>query len=142
MNSSNLKVLFVAAIGFVLWGGYRVADSAYITMTWDRADGKVTGFERHVMSCGKGVGECYSLVVSYQVNGRGYSTGSVKKYDRSKPSRLLNTPAVVYYAPGNPGQAILGGAYGPMRYGIWLLLIGCAILFGFWVAKRRRDVAA
>ena len=138
MNPANIKIVFIAAIGFVLWGGYRVAESAYIAMTWDKTEGKVSGFERHVMSCGKGVGECYSLVVSYAVNGRTYTTGSVKKYDRSKPSRLLNTAAVVYYSPVNPQDAILGGAYGPLRYGIWLFIIGSVVLLVFWVVKKRQ----
>ena len=137
MSSTNIKVVFIAAIGMVLWGGYSVVNSTYIALTWDKVEGTVIDFERHTWSCGKGIGECYALVVGYEANGQAFTTTSVKKYSRSKPSQLLKSPATVYYSSLNPGEAILGGAYGPMRKGIWLLIIGTVILVVFWVVKKR-----
>ena len=137
MGSTKMKVLFVCAIGLVLYGGYSVTRAAYLTFSWNETEGEVVDFERDTFSCGKGVNQCYALVVSYMAGDHAYRTTSVRKFDYMAPVELLNSGVTVYYSPANPADAILGGAYGPMRYGIWLFLFGVVMLVILWVVKKK-----
>ena len=139
MNSSNIKILFIGAICLALFGGYSVARASYIAMTWNEADGEVIDFEKHTFSCGKGVGECYGIIVGYLANGQAFTASSVKKFNNSKPSHLLHNKITVYYSPDNPGEAILGGEFGPMRNGMWLFIFGSVVLVIFWVVWKKKQ---
>ncbi len=56
-----------------------MAKATYYSINWDKTEGVVVDFERHTMACGKGVGECYSLLVAYHVGNNYFvSNGSEK----------------------------------------------------------------
>ncbi len=137
MSPANIKVIFIGAVCFVLWGGYNIAKSSYTAFTWTKTEGTVVDFERNVWSCGKGIGECYTLIVGYQVGGNSFTANSNTKFNHIEPTYLLKQKFDVYYSSGNPANAILGGSYGPMRHGIWLFIIGCVVLFIFWLKRKR-----
>lgn len=40
-----MKVLFIAAIGMVIYGSFSFARSGYISMTWNETQGEVIDFE-------------------------------------------------------------------------------------------------
>ena len=137
MSSTNVKIIFVAAIGMVLWGGFNFAKATYTSFAWTKADGKVIDFEHNVWSCGKGVGECYSLIIDYAAGNKHFTITSKKKFNYDKPTHLLNEKVTVYYSPNNPGEAVISGSYGTGQYGAILFLIGLVILFVFWVINKR-----
>jgi hypothetical protein len=137
MSPANIKVVFFGAICFVLWGGYNVAKSSYIEITWTKVEGTVVDFERNTWSCGKHISTCYELIVGYQAGKKTYTVNSKKKFNHDKPTHLLNEKVVVYYSPANNTEAILGGSYGPSRYGMILFLAGCVVLIIFWVMRKK-----
>jgi hypothetical protein len=66
--SQNIKMLFIGGICGLIWGGYNVAMATYYSFNWHKTQGIVVDFERHSMTCGQGVGECYSLLVGYHTD--------------------------------------------------------------------------
>ncbi len=138
MSPANIKVVFIGAICFVIWGGYNIAKVVYTSANWEKTEGIIVDIERHSMSCGKGVGECYSLIVGYHANKNYFTVNSKKKFNRDKPTHLLEESVEVYYSPSDPSDSIISGKYGPQNYGIILFLIGSVVLFVFWV-KRKKD---
>jgi hypothetical protein len=136
--AQNIKVLFIGAICAVLWGGYTLSNAVYYSVNWTETQGTVVDFERHVMTCGKGVSECYSLLVGYHAGDEYYVTDSVKKFSRNQSRHLLDQKVVVYYSPDNNAEAILVGEYGPYRYGLIIFLIGAVVLFLFWMFRKRK----
>lgn len=138
MNPANIKIVFIAAICFVLWGGYNVAKSSYVAITWTKAEGTVVDFEKNVWSCGKGIGECYNLIVGYHDSHKNYYTvNSKKNFNYDPPKHLMDQKIDVYYRPSKPAESVLGSGYGPMQYGTIMFLLGCVILFIFWVVKKK-----
>lgn len=137
ISSGNIKVIFIGAICFVLWGGYNIAKASYTAISWTKAEGTVVDFERHTWSCGKNIGECYSLIVGYYAGKDYYTINSDKKFNNDMPKHLTGSKIPVYYSPSIPSDALLGGSYGPMNKGIILFLVGCVVLFIFWVIKQR-----
>jgi hypothetical protein len=91
------------------------------------------------MSCGKGVGECYSLVVGYHAEDNYFTTNSIKKFSRNKPNHLCEQKVVVYYSPVDNGEAILGGEYVPYRNGLIIFFTGAVVLFLFWIFRKRHS---
>ena len=139
MNPTNIKVIFIGAIIFVLWGGYKIAMASYTAMTWEKTEGTIVDFERNTWTCGKGVSECYNLIAGYHAGNDYYTVLSDKKYSRHKPSHLLDAKVVIYYSPLNPAEAVLGGEYGPMNGGIILFLIGLGVLLVFWFVRKKEQ---
>jgi len=135
----NIKVIFVGAIIAVLLGSYYISKSIYTSIAWTKTEGIVIDFERHSMTCGKSVGECYTLIVGYHVDNKYYTATSKKKFSRNKPTHLLDEKLGLYYSPENPSKAILSGAYGPKNYGVILFLIGTVVLFIFWIVRKREQ---
>jgi hypothetical protein len=136
--ASNIKVIFIGAICFVLWGGYNIGKASYTALSWAKTEGTVVDFEHNTWSCGKGVGTCYQLIVGYYAGKTYYTVNSDKKFNHDMPTHLQDTKVTVYYSPANPAEAVLGGSYGPMNYGIILFLIGVIVLFIFWVKRERK----
>ncbi len=136
--AQNIKIIFIGAICAVLWGGYNLARASFYSINWNEAEGTIVDFERHVMTCGKGVGECYSLIVGYHAGDNYFVTDSVKKFSHNQPRHLLDQKVVVYYSPDNNAEAILGGEYGPYRYGLIIFFIGIVVLFLFWIFRKRQ----
>lgn len=93
-------------------------------------------FERHTMTCGKGVGECYSLLIGYHAGNDYFVTASNKKYSRNKPMHLAERKVAVYYSPDDTSEAILGGEYGPFNYGLYGILGGMVMMFVSWIAGK------
>lgn len=137
MSSTNAKIIFVMAIGMVLWGGFNFAKAGYTSFAWTKTEGKVIDFEHNVWSCGKGVGECYSLIIGYKAGNKPLTVISKKKFNYDKPTHLLNKQVTVYYSPSNPADAVISGSYGSGQYGVILFLIGVVILFVFWIINKR-----
>ena len=140
MSPANVKTVFYAAIFAVLWGGYNIAKSVYTYTAWEEVQGTVVDFERNTWSCGKSVGECYSLMVGYHAGKDYFTTFSKKKYNYDPPTHLMDEKISVYYSPGNPSEAILGDGYGPMNYGIIIFLIGTLVLFIFCFINNNRPI--
>jgi hypothetical protein len=132
MSPTNVKVVFIGAIAFVLWGGYSIAKASYTAIAWNKTEGTIVDLERNVWTCGKGVSECYNLIAGYHARNNYYTVLSDKKFSRNKPSHLLDTKVVIYYDPLNPAEAVLGGEYGPMSGGIILFIVGLIVLLIFW----------
>ncbi len=137
MPKENIKVVFFGAIIAVILGGYYISKSIYTSVAWTKSEGIVIDFERHSMTCGKGVGECYSLIVGYPVDKNHYTVTSKSKFSHDKPDHLLDKKLKLHYSPNNPADAVLSGAYGPKNYGIILFLVGAVVLFIFWVVRKR-----
>jgi hypothetical protein len=123
---------------FCYGGGYDVSRATYYSISWDEAEGTVVDFERHVMTCGKGVGECYSLLVGYHAGNDYFVTNGNKTFSRDKPMHLLEKKVVVYYSPENASEVILGGEYGPFRNGVTAIFIGVFVLFLYWLVRNRQ----
>lgn len=139
MTQANIKTIFWGAVFATLWGGYNIGKSVYTSFAWDKTEGIVVDYERNTWSCGKSVSECYSLVVGYHTADKNYfTTTSKKKYNYDPPKHLLDKKVDVYYSPAVPSEAILGGSYGPMNYGIIIFLIGAIVLFIFWVRSKKK----
>ncbi|MGK0297169.1 MAG: hypothetical protein ACI9XC_000770 [Gammaproteobacteria bacterium] len=136
--SQNIKALFIGRICALLWGGYDVSRARYYLISWDETEGAVVDFERHVMTCEKGVGECYSILVGNHAGNDYFVTNDNKTFSRDKPIHLLEKKVVVYYSPENPGEAILGGEYGPFRNGATVIFIGVFVLFLSWLVHNRQ----
>ena len=132
-----MAFLFITAIGLVLWGGYKVANAAYIATTWEKAEGTIVDLERHTWTCGKGVGECYSLVAGYHAGKDYFTVSSVKKYNRNKPMHMMDKNMTIYYSPANPSVAVFSGSHGPLGYGIGLFIGGLVVLLIFRVFRNR-----
>lgn len=137
MSSINIKVVFVGAICFVLWGGYNIAKASYTAINWEKAEGTVIDFERNTWSCGKNIGKCFALIVGYNTDKGSFTVISDKKFNYTKPTHLLKDTVVVYYSPTNHADATLGGSYGPMGRGIIVLIVGLVVLFIYWVVSKR-----
>ena len=50
---------------------------------------------------------------------------------------LLEEKIVVYYFPENTSEAILGGEYGPFRFGTMGMFYSVALLFIVWIIRNR-----
>ncbi|MBM2830352.1 MAG: hypothetical protein HW411_1142 [Gammaproteobacteria bacterium] len=135
MSPTNIKVIFLAAIVFVLWGGYKIAKVSYTAIVWQKTEGTIVDLERNTWSCGKGVSKCFSPIAGYHANNDYFTVVSEKKFNRDEPKHLIGNKVVIYYSSANPAEAVLGGEYGPMSGGIIMFLLGTAILIGFWFAK-------
>lgn len=94
--AQNIKLIFFGAICAILWGGYNISRASYYSFSWTETQGTVVDFERHVMTCVKGVGECYSLMVGYHAGNDYFVTYSDKKFPRNKPIHLLDQKIVVF----------------------------------------------
>ena len=136
INPANKLVIFVGAIAFVLWGGYNIIKASYVAAAWNDTEGVVTGFEKYTFSCGRGVGNCFELVVAYEVNGKRFTVNSEEKFDNRAPVHLKNEIITVYYNPANPYDAALAN-YGPGSYGTILFVIGILVLFLFWLFREK-----
>ena len=137
ISPTNIKIIFVMAIVAVCWGAYNMARAAYTAISWEKTEGTVVDFERNVWSCGKGVSECYELVVGYHVRGNYYTVLSTRRYNGSKPSHMSGRRLELYYSPANPREAILAGSYGPMEGGLIIFLFGAAVLAVFWFRREK-----
>ena len=138
MNKTNIKILFVAAILAIIYGSYTIAKTVYVKTAWDEVEGVVVGFERNTWSCGKGIGECYSLVIGYKVNNKTFSINSDKKWNYDPPEHLLKDKVSIYYSPSNPNEAIVGSGFG--TNGFFLILFGSIVLIFFWFARKRGEI--
>lgn len=139
MSPGNIKVVFIGAICFVLWGGYNIGKASYIAVTWTKTEGTVVDFERYTWKCGKLSSECYTLIVGYQADKASFTVTSDKKFNSNKPVHFLKNKVPVYYSPSNPVDAILGGSYGPLGNGVILFLVGCVVLIILWVIRKRNS---
>lgn len=139
MEKNKVNMILLVAIVFILWGGYKIAVASYTAMTWIKTEGTIIDFERNVWSCGKGVGECYSLVAGYHAGKDYYTVVSDKKFDYHKPSNLLNDKVIIYYSPLNSSEATFGGEYGPMNGGLIIFFIGIVILVIIWFVRKREQ---
>jgi len=137
MSDNNIKILLVGAVIAVLLGCYKIGQSVYTTLLWEKTEGVVVDFERSVWTCGKWVNECYDLVVRYEVYEKPYRLVSDKRFNEKAPTHLLNTPVGLYYRPGNPAEAVLAGTDGPLGYGMALLVFGILALLIVWYLHRR-----
>ena len=131
----NIAILFIGSIAMIAWGGYKVANAAYIATTWDKAEGTIVDLERHTWKCGKGVGECYTLVAGYHAGKDYFTVSSNKKYNRNKPEHMLDKKMTIYYSPINPTEAVFSGSHGPLGYGLGLFIGGLVLLFVSWIAR-------
>jgi hypothetical protein len=136
VSSNNIKILFFGGICALFWGGYNVTMATLYSFNWNETEGTVVDFERHTMTCGKGVGECYSLLIGYHAGNDYFVTASNKKYSRNKPMHLAERKVAVYYSPDDTSEAILGGEYGPFNYGLYGILGGMVMMFVSWIAGK------
>lgn len=113
--------------------------ASYTAITWNKAEGIIVDFERNTWSCGKGVGECYSLIAGYHADKDYYTVTSDKKFNYNKPKYLLDKKVIIYYSPVNPAEATFGGEYGPMNGGIILFLVGIVIFLVLWFMHKRNQ---
>lgn len=137
MAKSNLTVIFIGAIFALVYGGYKVANAAYIATTWEKAEGTIVDLERHTWTCGKGVSECYSLIAGYYAGKDYFTVSSKKKFSRNKPMHMMDKKMTIYYLPNNPSEAVFSGSYGPMGYGLGLLILGVVFLLLFWIISKK-----
>lgn len=137
MDKNKIGIILLLGTVFVSWGGYKIANASYTALTWEKTEGTIVDFEHHVWSCGKGVGECYSLVAGYHAGKDYFTTVSDKKFNYKKPVNLLDDKVIIYYSPTNHSIATFGGEYGPMNGGIIMFMIGTGILAVFWFIREK-----
>ncbi len=140
MSQTNIRIVFIAAIVAVLWGGYEIAKATYTAMAWEKVEGTIVDLEHRTWSCGKGVRQCFVPIIGYHVSEEYYTVLAEKKFNRDEPKHLVGSKVDVYYSSHNPADATLGGEYGPMNHGILIFLIGTVVLIIFWFMRgRSRD---
>lgn len=135
---NKFKMFFIGALLFTLWGVYKIGLATYTSIAWINTQGVIVDFDRNTWSCGKGVSECYSLIVGYHANNDYFTITGDKKF-RNQPRELHGETVSVYYSPDNPQQAVLGGEYGPLRYGIISFLVGLVMLLISWFFSKRES---
>ena len=138
MNQTNLAVMFIAAICATLWGGYKISKASYTALAWEKTEGTVIDFERKTWTCGKGVSECYDIIVGYHAGENNYTIHSDTSVSRNKPTQLLNTSITVYYKPTNPSEAVLTGKYGTLGHGITVFILGIVFLIISWFVRKSK----
>ncbi len=136
MGDDKIKIFLFAGLLFMAWGGYKASTAIYTSISWNETRGTIVDFERNTWSCGKGVSECYSIVVGYHVN-QDYFTVTGDKNYRDQPRKLHGKEVIVYYSPDDPHQAILGGEFSPLNISILKFLIGCVLIIIYWFIKKR-----
>jgi hypothetical protein len=60
---ASKKIIFIAAIFAVIWGGYNIAKASYVAIAWDKTEGVVIDIEQSTWSCAEDVMRCYELIV-------------------------------------------------------------------------------
>lgn len=80
----------------------------------------------------RGVSRCYELVIGYHAGKDYFTIKSDRKFNHDKPKHFLEKKIPVYYSPVNGAGAVLGGAYGTARHGLFIFLFGSLVLFVFW----------
>ena len=138
MNPTNVKVVFIAAIAAVLWGGYEIVKTTYTAFAWEKTEGTIVDFEHNVWSCGKGISRCFTPIAGYHVRDNYYTVLARKNYNHNEPKHLSGNKVVVYYSPLDPADAHLGGEYGPMNHGIIIFIIGIIVLLIFWFMREKK----
>lgn len=134
---NKVKTVLMLAILFGLAGGYYVGKSVYTAIVWDKTEGTVAGYERHVWRCGRGHSECYTLQVSFLAAGQPFMTESRVIHDEPRKT-IINTRVPVYYSAANPRNARLSGEYGPTDGGV-LLLLASLVLFVVYFFSKGKD---
>ena len=133
---NKVKTVLLLAILFGLAGSYYVGKSVYTAIAWDKTEGTVAGFERHVWRCGKGHSECFTLQVNFDVNGRTYIANSSIIHERPR-NDVLQSRVPVYYSPDNPDKTLVGGEYNPIGGGVFLLLFSLVLFVVYFFSKGR-----
>lgn len=136
MTQDKVKMALLLAIGFSLFGLYKVGKTAYTAIVWEKTEGFVIDFERHTMTCGRGSSRCFSIIVGFRSGDRHYRANGEKKFSEP-PRELEGVPITVYYPASDPHSAILGGRHGPGNTGFIALLVGFVMFIVYWFSRDR-----
>ena len=135
MPRDKVKIVLMLAVVFSCMGIYNAGKAAYTAISWTKTMGVISDFQLHNFSCGR-QSKCFTLIVAYKVGDQIYRVNSNEKFS-DRPLHLEGRDAVVYYSPGNPSQATLGGEYGPLDHGLIGLGFGFLMFIVYWFVRPR-----